>query len=252
VINRSPNREVVCVRTKNAITFVSGYPTRHVQVVLKLFKQAQDVLMNFDLDCVCFLSDGNKPYCVPRALRPLTTQMNFIEVNRYNSFTNTNNKRLKKYKERGFGALLINRDQLPFQSAFLFSLQSPSSDFSVNSSVHEQNLEFGNSQIHNARSYAKSLFMNMNIESNDIDAASFQSTQPFITPTPLYDQTYIPFGPEITLDDVREKLRDTQEKTREKFLRKFGTSPKDFVPFVIFGTIEDVLKEIEFLSVHLQ
>ena len=60
--------EIVCVRTKNAISLVTKYPRRTIQIVLKLHKQAQDVVVGFDLDCVCVIFDGTHVYALPRYL----------------------------------------------------------------------------------------------------------------------------------------------------------------------------------------
>jgi len=38
------------VRTAHAITIVTGYPYRHVQIILRLYKSPAEILMGFDLD----------------------------------------------------------------------------------------------------------------------------------------------------------------------------------------------------------
>ncbi|KAF2964674.1 hypothetical protein GQX73_g8909 [Xylaria multiplex] len=43
--------EVTVVRTKNAITICSQYPTRHIQIVLRVYKSVSEILTGFDIDC---------------------------------------------------------------------------------------------------------------------------------------------------------------------------------------------------------
>ncbi|KAI1443934.1 ankyrin [Annulohypoxylon stygium] len=91
--------EVTVVRTKNAITICSKYPTRHVQIVLRLYKSVSEILTGFDIDCSCAIYDGNQVYCSPRALASLITQINPIDLTRRSpSYEN----RLSKYSHRNF------------------------------------------------------------------------------------------------------------------------------------------------------
>lgn len=52
--------ETTVVRTKNAITIISEYPTRHVQIVLRLYKTVSEILTGFDVDCACLAYDGSE------------------------------------------------------------------------------------------------------------------------------------------------------------------------------------------------
>jgi hypothetical protein len=45
--------EVTTIRTKNAITIASQYPTRHVQIVLRLYDSISQIITGFDVDCAC-------------------------------------------------------------------------------------------------------------------------------------------------------------------------------------------------------
>jgi hypothetical protein len=45
--------EVTTIRTKNAITIASQYPTRHVQIVLRLYDSISQIITGFDIDCAC-------------------------------------------------------------------------------------------------------------------------------------------------------------------------------------------------------
>ncbi|KAF2791145.1 ankyrin [Melanomma pulvis-pyrius CBS 109.77] len=91
--------ETTTIRTKNAITIASQYPTRHVQIVLRLYKSVSEILTGFDVDCSCAAYDGQNVWASPRALTAYMTQMNTIDLTRRSpSYEN----RLSKYSHRGF------------------------------------------------------------------------------------------------------------------------------------------------------
>ncbi|KAI5862660.1 ankyrin [Durotheca rogersii] len=91
--------EVTVVRTKNAITICSQYPTRHIQIVLRVYKSVSEILTGFDIDCSGAAYDGEQVYCTPRALASYITQINPIDLSRRSpSYEN----RLSKYSHRNF------------------------------------------------------------------------------------------------------------------------------------------------------
>ena len=91
--------ETTTVRTKNAITIASQYPTRHVQIVLRLYQSVSEILTGFDVDCACAAYDGKQVYASPRALAAYMTQINTVDLTRRSpSYEN----RLSKYSRRGF------------------------------------------------------------------------------------------------------------------------------------------------------
>lgn len=49
LLGNSPHDAVV-VRSSHAVTVVSAFPFRHVQVILRLYKSPAEILMGFDLD----------------------------------------------------------------------------------------------------------------------------------------------------------------------------------------------------------
>lgn len=92
-------QETTTIRTKNTITIASQYPTRHVQIVLRIYKSVSEILTGFDVDCSCAAYDGNQVYASPRALAAYMTQINTIDLTRRSpSYEN----RLSKYSHRGF------------------------------------------------------------------------------------------------------------------------------------------------------
>ncbi|KAI1119584.1 ankyrin repeat protein [Nemania sp. NC0429] len=91
--------EVTVVRTKNAITICSQYPTRHIQIVLRVYKSISEILTGFDIDCSGAAYDGKQVYTTPRALASYITQVNPIDLSRRSpSYEN----RLSKYSHRNF------------------------------------------------------------------------------------------------------------------------------------------------------
>lgn len=91
--------ETTTIRTKNTITIVSQYPTRHVQIVLRIYHSVAEILTGFDVDCSCAAYDGRQVYASPRAIASYITQTNQIDLTRRSpSYEN----RLSKYSHRGF------------------------------------------------------------------------------------------------------------------------------------------------------
>lgn len=91
--------ETTTIRTKNALTIASQYPTRHVQIVLRIYKSVSEILTGFDVDCSCAAYDGKQVYASPRAIAAYITQINTIDLGRRSpSYEN----RLSKYSHRGF------------------------------------------------------------------------------------------------------------------------------------------------------
>ena len=103
--------ETTTIRTKNAITIVSQYPTRHVQIVCRLYKSISEILTGFDVDCSCVAYDGQQVWASPRAVAAFMTQVNTIDLTRRSpSYEN----RLSKYSHRGFEVYwpVIDRSRL--------------------------------------------------------------------------------------------------------------------------------------------
>ncbi|OJD16461.1 hypothetical protein AJ78_03360 [Emergomyces pasteurianus Ep9510] len=91
--------EVSVIRTKNALTIVSKYPTRHIQIVLRLYKSVSEILTGFDVDCACTAFDGHQVWASPRAIAAFATQTNSVDLTRRSpSYEN----RFAKYAHRGF------------------------------------------------------------------------------------------------------------------------------------------------------
>ncbi|KKY22090.1 putative ankyrin repeat protein [Diplodia seriata] len=100
--------ETTTVRTKHCITIASQYPTRHVQIVLRIYKSVAEILTGFDVDASCAAYDGKQVYASPRALAAYMTQINTVDLTRRSpSYEN----RLSKYSHRGFEVYWPNLDR---------------------------------------------------------------------------------------------------------------------------------------------
>ncbi|CAH0056898.1 unnamed protein product, partial [Clonostachys solani] len=100
--------ETTTIRTKNAITIVSQYPTRHIQIVLRLYKSVSEILTGFDVDCSCFAFDGTQVYATPRGITSFCLQTNTIDLSRRSP---SYESRLAKYARRGFEIFYADFDR---------------------------------------------------------------------------------------------------------------------------------------------
>ncbi|KAI9217735.1 hypothetical protein BC828DRAFT_390400 [Blastocladiella britannica] len=91
--------DVVAVRSSHAVTIVSQFPCRHIQIVLRLYKSPAEVLMGFDVDASAVGFDGTAVYCTPRTHMALVTQTNSVDMSRRSP---TYESRLAKYAQRGY------------------------------------------------------------------------------------------------------------------------------------------------------
>ena len=83
----------------HAVTLVSQYPFRHIQVVLRLYSSPAEVLCGFDVDsCACGY-DGERAYFCQRTALAFASQANSVDVSRRSP---SYEMRLAKYAERGF------------------------------------------------------------------------------------------------------------------------------------------------------
>ena len=82
VKRNAASHKVLAVKTDTAVSFVVGFPFRHIQVVLKKFARPADVICSFDLDCCSWLYDGSTVKATARALRAAATRCNVVDLQR--------------------------------------------------------------------------------------------------------------------------------------------------------------------------
>lgn len=93
----------IAFRSQHAVTIISKYPYRHIQIVLRLYKSPAEILMGFDVDSCAVGFDGDKAFVMPRTHRALTHQYNTVDMLRRSP---TYEMRLAKYSKRGFEVLV--------------------------------------------------------------------------------------------------------------------------------------------------
>lgn len=62
------------VRNSQTVTLYSQFPTKRVQIVMKLMSSPRDVLLNFDLDICAVGFDGAQVWMLPRCARAIESQ----------------------------------------------------------------------------------------------------------------------------------------------------------------------------------
>lgn len=110
----SNNRQKLVVKNATTITFLSDYPNRRIQIVLKLVPSPTAVLLNFDLDPCAMGFDGTEILMLPRAARCLETgyttfTMDLVCGHHLHDPRATQHTpiRVLKYADRGFGIRIL-------------------------------------------------------------------------------------------------------------------------------------------------
>ena len=106
--------QVRAFRSTHAITLVSQYPFRHVQIVLRMYSTPSEVLMGFDVDSCAAGYDGSNVIVPPRTAMAIMTQSNTVDMSRRSP---SYEMRLAKYANRGFEVIVpsLDRDRVdPF------------------------------------------------------------------------------------------------------------------------------------------
>ncbi|KAH0560095.1 hypothetical protein GP486_003388 [Trichoglossum hirsutum] len=106
------NRQRLVVKNARTITFLSDYPNRRIQVVLKSLASPTAVLLNFDLDPCALGFDGTDVLMLPRCARALETgystfTMDLIWGHHLGDRRSTQDARVFKYADRGFGVRIL-------------------------------------------------------------------------------------------------------------------------------------------------
>lgn len=107
-IRESIPQSAIAFRSTHAITIVSQFPYRHIQIVLRLYKSPAEILMGFDVDACSVGYDGKSVWMTPRCHRAITHQYNTVDMSRRSP---SYEMRLAKYSERGFAVLVPSLDR---------------------------------------------------------------------------------------------------------------------------------------------
>lgn len=122
------NRQQLVVKNHKTILFLSDYPNRRIQIILRLISSPTQALLNFDLDACAVGFDGSRVLMLPRCARAIETGYGqFLSQSHgttdrpsYSTFTMdlifghpladrraTQQIRLFKYADRGFGLRIL-------------------------------------------------------------------------------------------------------------------------------------------------
>jgi hypothetical protein len=105
--SRISKPDILAVRSQYCITFVRGFPARHVQIILHAYRSPLEVVSHFDIDACCVLYDGQDVFCNTRGRRALNYRVNIADTHMRGR---TYEKRLLKYSKRGFGLVVPGFD----------------------------------------------------------------------------------------------------------------------------------------------
>ncbi|PPQ75821.1 hypothetical protein CVT26_001238 [Gymnopilus dilepis] len=103
--------EVVCVRKAHVLSIHASYPTRPIQIILRLYQSPAEILAGFDVDAACCAYNGDQVWVNPRSLAAIVRQANTVDITRRSP---SYEMRLAKYAERHFEVYLpsLKRENL--------------------------------------------------------------------------------------------------------------------------------------------
>ncbi|KAG8831072.1 hypothetical protein FRC17_003737 [Serendipita sp. 399] len=102
---------ILVVRNSKTITFMSNYPRRRFQIILKFCSSPAEVLLNFDLDICAVGYDGAQVYMLPRAARALETGYNVFTMDmvqgHYLGTRRASQEQRLVYARKGYGIRIL-------------------------------------------------------------------------------------------------------------------------------------------------
>ena len=240
--------ETTTIRTKNAITIASQYPTRHVQIVLRLYDSVSQIITGFDVDCACAAYTGDQVYAAPRAIAAFMTQCNTIDLTRRSpSYEN----RLSKYSHRGFEVYwpLLERSRVDptiFERSFgrtqglarLLILEKLPKTVDRDTYMDQRRAERGRPALH--RNFRHQHKMGGNIKDQEEDEVAEWVEEEDVG---SYHTMTVPYGPKYHAAKINRLLYSkdlllnaewNQPKEREVYLHRHPC---------FFGTAEEVIQD---------
>ena len=135
----SAGRKLV-VKNAKTINFLTDYPIRRIQIVLKLLPTPTDVLLNFDLDACAIGFDGSRVFMLPRCARAIETgysvfTMDLVWGHHLGDRRASQDSRIFKYADRGFGLRFLPSYGQSLENE---SLEPPSSNTTLLPTVPEE------------------------------------------------------------------------------------------------------------------
>ncbi|TGO46320.1 hypothetical protein BCON_0331g00030 [Botryotinia convoluta] len=240
--------ETTTIRTKNAITIASQHPTRHVQIVLRLYDSISQIITGFDVDCSCAAYDGKQVYMSPRAVGSFVTQCNTIDLTRRSpSYEN----RLSKYSHRGFEVHwpMLDRSRIDptiFERSFgrteglarLFILEKLPKTVDRENYMDQRRKERGRPSLNRGFRNQRRLYGNLKDQEEDevADWAEQDEIANYHTMTVPYGQKYnaAKINRLLYAKDLLLNAEWNQDKDREVYLHRHPC---------FFGTADDVIQD---------
>ncbi|KAF7937481.1 uncharacterized protein EAE98_001795 [Botrytis deweyae] len=240
--------ETTTIRTKNAITIASQYPTRHVQIVLRLYDSISQIITGFDVDCSCAAYDGKQVYMSPRAVGSFITQCNTIDLTRRSpSYEN----RLSKYSHRGFEVHwpMLDRSRIDptiFERSFgrteglarLLILEKLPKTVDRENYMDQRRKERGRPSLNRGFRNQRRLYGNLKDQEEDevADWAEQDEIANYHTMTVPYGQKYnaAKINRLLYAKDLLLNAEWNQDKDREVYLHRHPC---------FFGTAEEVIQD---------
>ncbi|KAJ3040943.1 hypothetical protein HDV00_010154 [Rhizophlyctis rosea] len=94
------------LRTCNSVSLGGLWPMRQTQLILPVTRNGEELVEDFDLDCVAVWWDGENVFASDRALRAFNTRTNFVSLSH---LSNQNIRtRIQKHTSRGFTPLFFD------------------------------------------------------------------------------------------------------------------------------------------------
>ncbi|APA10450.1 hypothetical protein sscle_06g052200 [Sclerotinia sclerotiorum 1980 UF-70] len=240
--------ETTTIRTKNAITIASQHPTRHVQIVLRLYDSISQIITGFDVDCSCAAYDGKQVYMSPRAVGSFITQCNTVDLTRRSpSYEN----RLSKYSHRGFEVHwpMLDRSRIDptiFERSFgrteglarLLILEKLPKTVDRENYMDQRRKERGRPSLNRSFRNQRRLYGNLKDQEEDevADWAEQDEIANYHTMTVPYGQKYnaAKINRLLYAKDLLLNAEWNQDKDREVYLHRHPC---------FFGTAEEVIKD---------
>lgn len=106
--DKIPMCEIKYIRTCYTVTIVTRFPYRHIQIVNKLYKNINEILLGVDVDCSCVGYDGKDVYTSCKGFHSLISRCNVFN---FNNPSASIRGRYIKYSQRGFSVYVPGVDK---------------------------------------------------------------------------------------------------------------------------------------------
>lgn len=229
---------VIAFRSAYAISIVSEFPYRHIQIILRLYSSPAEILMGFDVDsCSCGF-DGKQVYMTPRCHQALVRQMNTVDMTRRSP---TYEMRLAKYADRGFEVEVptLKREKIdpmifekPWDDVrglakllLLEKLRTPEARYAYRER---------SSGDHSMESYKMRRMMNDPFLQKRLEYSNEKASD--------YSTVFLPWGPNWKAKKIRKLMMTKDIVLNSEWSEAYGNRGYHTHPCFV-GTLEEVLED---------